>query len=392
MYECDIITLGKLVIYIDFKSRKKEVRSMKKIAIISLAILSIIIVGIFFITGRYLNQEQEIGTTKVGILYNGEVDDKGWGQSHYEGINKSANDLNFEIIYKENVPYDESCMEVMENMINEGCEVIICNSFNYGEWIVKVAEKYPDVVFLHATGTETSDNITTYFGRIYQMRYLSGVLAGLQTESNEIGYVAAFPISEVNRGINAFTIGVKSVNPDATVHVIWTESWTDYNMNRQGAEILVDECGVDIIAMHCDSVAPLDVAEEKGVWSIGYNMDNSSLYPNSFLTAPVWNWSAFYTPQIEKYMQGRYYSESYWLGSESGLIELAPLTANVKPGIANVVSEKKAMLDAGTYDVFYGPVVDNEGNIRIPEGENMPDEVMLNSFDWYVEGVKIYEE
>ncbi|MBE5947021.1 MAG: BMP family ABC transporter substrate-binding protein [Lachnospiraceae bacterium] len=365
---------------------------MKKIAIISLAILSIIIVGIFFITGRYLNQEQEIGTTKVGILYNGEVDDKGWGQSHYEGINKSANDLNFEIIYKENVPYDESCMEVMENMINEGCEVIICNSFNYGEWIVKVAEKYPDVVFLHATGTETSDNITTYFGRIYQMRYLSGVLAGLQTESNEIGYVAAFPISEVNRGINAFTIGVKSVNPDATVHVIWTESWTDYNMNRQGAEILVDECGVDIIAMHCDSVAPLDVAEEKGVWSIGYNMDNSSLYPNSFLTAPVWNWSAFYTPQIEKYMQGRYYSESYWLGSESGLIELAPLTANVKPGIANVVSEKKAMLDAGTYDVFYGPVVDNEGNIRIPEGENMPDEVMLNSFDWYVEGVKIYEE
>ena len=365
---------------------------MKKIAIIALTILSIIIVGIFFITGRYLNREQEVGITKVGILYNGKVDDKGWGQSHYEGINKSANDLNLNIVYEENVPFDESCMEVMEKMIDSGCEIIICNSFNYGEWIVKVAQKHPDVVFLHATGTETGDNITTYFGRIYQMRYLSGIVAGMQTETNDIGYVAAFPISEVNRGINAFTLGVKSVNPEATVHVIWTESWTDYDANKQAAEKLIAEYNVDIIAMHCDSVAPLDVAEEKGIWSIGYNMDNSSIYPNSFLTAPVWSWSEFYTPQIEKYMQGRYYSGNYWLGSESGLIKLAPLTANVKPGIAKVVSEKKAMLDAGTYDVFYGPVIDNEGNVRVLEGENIPDEVMLNSFDWYVEGVKIYEE
>lgn len=365
---------------------------MKKIAIIALTILLIIILGIFFITNMYLNDEEEKGPTKVGVLYNGEVDDKGWGQSHYEGINESAYELDLKIIYKENVPFDESCMDVMENMINDGCEVIICNSYNYGEWIIKVAKKHPDVIFLHATGTETADNVTTYFGRMYQMRYLSGIVAGMQTETNSIGYVAAFPISEVNRGINAFTLGVKSVNPDATVHVIWTESWTDYDMNKQAAKTLVDKCNVDIIAMHCDSVAPLDVAEEEGVWSIGYNMDNSKLYPNSFLTAPVWHWSTFYTPQIEKYIQGKYYSANYWEGSETGLVKLAPLTANVKPGIANVVAERKAMLDVGTYDVFYGPVIDTEGNVRIPEGENMPDEVMLNLFDWYVEGVKIYEE
>ncbi|MBR3598731.1 MAG: BMP family ABC transporter substrate-binding protein [Lachnospiraceae bacterium] len=365
---------------------------MKKIAIIAVTILSLIIVGIFYITNRYLNEEPEIGTTKVGILYNGEVDDKGWGQSHYEGINDSANQLNLQIIYKENVPFDKSCMDTMEGMIEDGCQVIICNSFNYGEWILKVAEKHPDVVFLHATGTETGDNITTYFGRMYQMRYLSGIVAGMQTETNNIGYVAAFPISEVNRGINAFTLGVKSVNPDATVNVIFTESWTDYEANKIAAEKLVDELGVDIIAMHCDSIAPLDVAEEKGVWSIGYNMDNSKLYPNSFLTAPVWNWSTFYTPQIEKIIQGRYYSGNYWQGSETGLIKLAPLTENVKPGISTVVAEKKAMLDAGTYDVFYGPVVDIDGNLRILEGENMPDELMLNAFDWYVEGVKIYEK
>lgn len=365
---------------------------MKKIAIIALTILTLIIIGIFYITNRYLKEEPEKAQTKVGIIYNGEVNDKGWGQSHYEGINESARALDLKIVYKENVPYDQSCMETMENMIEDGCQVIICNSFDYGDWIVKAAKKHPEVVFLHATGTETGDNITTYFGRMYQMRYLSGIVAGMQTETDSIGYVAAFPISEVNRGINAFTLGVKSVNPDATVHVIWTESWTDYDLNKIGAETLIDECGVDIIAMHCDSVAPLDVAEERGVWSIGYNMDNSKLYPNSFLTAPVWNWSTFYTPQIEKIIQGRYYSGNYWQGSETGLIKLAPLTENVKPGISTVVAEKKAMLDAGTYDVFYGPVIDNDGNVRILEGENMPDELMLNGFDWYVEGVKIYEE
>lgn len=370
----------------------KEVLNMKKIAIITLTILTLIIIGIFYITNRYLKEEPEKTQTKVGIIYNGEVDDKGWGQSHYEGINESARELDLKIVYKENVPYDQSCMDAMENMIEDGCQVIICNSFDYGDWILKVAKKHPDVVFLHATGTETGDNITTYFGRMYQMRYLSGIVAGMQTETDSIGYVAAFPISEVNRGINAFTLGVKSVNPDATVHVIWTESWTDYDLNKQGAEKLISECGVDIIAMHCDSVAPLDVAEEKGVWSIGYNMDNSEIYPNSFLTAPVWNWSAFYTPQIEKIIQGRYYAGNYWQGSETGLIKLAPLTANVKPGISTVVAEKKAMLDAGTYDVFYGPITDNEGNVRILEGENMPDGLMLNGFDWYVEGVKIYEE
>lgn len=365
---------------------------MKKMAAIALTILILIIIGIFFITNKFLKEEPEVTQTKVGIIYNGQVDDKGWGQSHYEGINESAMALDLKIVYKENVPYDQSCADIMEGMVEDGCQVIICNSFDYGDWIVNVAEKHPDVVFLHASGTEIGDNITTYFGRMYQMRYLSGIVAGMQTETGHIGYVAAFPISEVNRGINAFTIGVKSVNPDATVHVIWSESWTDYDLNKKGAETLIDECGVDIIAMHCDSVAPLDVAEEKGIWSIGYNMDNSKLYPNSFLTAPVWNWSTFYTPQIEKIIQGRYYSGNYWQGSETGLIKLAPLTENVKPGISTVVAEKKAMLDAGTYDVFYGPIIDNDGNVRILEGENMPDELMLNGFDWYVEGVKIYEE
>ncbi len=365
---------------------------MKKLIIITVSILTIIIIGIFFITGNKFDTDITDETTKVGFIYNGEIDDKGWGQSHYEGISATAEELNLQIIYEENVPFDESCMDIMQDMIDKGCEIIIVNSFNYGEWVVQVANRNPEIVFLHATGTEKGDNITTYFGRMYQMRYLSGVVAGMQTETNDIGYVAAFPISEVNRGINAFTLGVKSVNPDATVHVVWSQSWTDYTANEKAAQQLVDEIGVDIITMHCDSVAPLDVAEKSGIWSIGYNMDNSELYPNSFLTAAVWEWEKFYIPEITTYLQGKYHSGNYWEGSETGLVDLSPLTDNVKDGIEEVVTEKRAMLDQGTYDVFYGPIVDVDGNIRIGEGENMPDDAMLNSFDWYVEGVCIYEE
>jgi len=365
---------------------------MKKMITVAISILLIIIVGMFFINGKKADTEFTDKTTKVGFIFNGEIDDKGWGQSHYEAIYKCAEELNLEVMYKENVPFDDTCKEIMEGMISDGCEIIICNSYNYGEWIEQVANKNPDVVFFHATGTEIGDNITTYFGRMYQIRYLCGVVAGLQTETNSIGYVAAFPISEVNRGINAFTLGVQSVNPDATVHVIWSESWTDYTANEVAAQTLIDECDVDVLTMHCDSIAPLDVAEKKGVWSIGYNMDNSELYPNSFLTAAIWNWETFYSPQIAEVLQGKYHSGNYWVDYESGIMDIAPFTENVKDGIYEVVEQKKEMLNSGQFDVFYGPVYDTEGEIRIGEGENMSDEAMLNFFDWYVKGVQIYEK
>lgn len=364
---------------------------MKKIAIIVGSILLIIIIGMLSMHGNERNTEVTRERTKVGFLYNGTIDDKGWGQSHYEGINKSAKELNLAITYKENVPFDDTCMSVMQEMIDGGCEIIICNSFNYGDYIIQVAKENPEIKFFHATGVQIDKNVSTNFGRIYQMRYLSGIVAGMQTESNSIGYVAAYPISEVNRGINAFTLGVQSVNPDAVVNVVYTESWTDYNANADAAKLLCDEYNVDILTMHCDTVAPLDIAEEQGIWSIGYNMDNSSDYPNSFLTAAVWNWEAFYTPQLLECLQGKFKSEQYWEGVETGIISLSPLTTNVKDGIQDVLKEKEQELYNGTFDVFYGPIVDMEGNIRINEGENMPDDAMLNSFDWYVKGVYVHD-
>ena len=365
---------------------------MKKIAIISVIILSIIIIGMLAMKGNERNTEVTRKKTKVGFVYNGTIDDKGWGQSHYEGISKTANELNLQVLYEENVPFDDTCISIMQDMIDDNCEIIICNSFDYGKYILQVAEKNPDIIFLHATGIHNSTNVATYFGRMYQMRYLCGIVAGLQTETNSIGYVAAFPIDEVNRGINAFTLGVQSVNPDAEVNVYWSESWTDAKLNTIAANTLIDEYDIDVLTMHCDTIAPLNVAEGRGVWSIGYNMDNSEDYPKSYLTSAVWNWESFYTPQLLNCLQGKFQSKQYWEGSETGLVGLAPLTSNAKKGTKEIIDKKMKQLNEGTLDVFYGPVLDVNGNIRINEGENMPDEMLLNAFDWYVKGVHIHEE
>jgi len=364
---------------------------MKRIVFIGVAILLFAVAGILFINVRKEDTDVTKEQTKVGFLLIGECDDKSYNQSHYEAMQKTANKLNLDVTYKENVPVDDSCMKIMEDLIDAGCEIIICGSYDYGQWILKVAKKYPDVYFYHATGVEHSKNVATYFGRIYQMRYLSGIVAGLQTESNEIGYVAAFPISEVNRGINAFTLGVKAVNPDAVVHVKWSNTWSDDKATEEAANDLFGNYDIDVVAMHTDSLKVLEIAEEKGIWSVGYNVDNSSVYPDTYLTAPIWQWENYYEPNILKCLQGKFEGENYWEGTSEGVVGLAPLTDNVKQGIAKKVEEERIRLKNGEFDVFYGPIRDNEGNIRVEEGENIPDDVLLHSFDWYVEGVIIHE-
>jgi len=366
---------------------------MKKILLTIAIILAVVIGGIFFINVQKQETDVTKKQTKVGVLLNGTRDDKTYSQSHYEGLEKTAESLNLNIIYKENVPQTKECMTIIEDLIKDGCEIIICNSFGFGEWALKVAKEYPEIYFFHATGTENSDNLATYFGRIYQMRYLTGIVAGLQTESNQIGYVAAFPISEVNRGINAFTLGVKAVNPDACVYVHWSNSWTDDTSNGTTTRNLLEERPeVDVIAMHTDSLEPLRIAEEKGIWSIGYNMDNSKEFPKTYLTAPIWQWDKFYEPKILSCLQGKFQGKHYWEGVETGIASLAELTDNVKPGIRQYVLEEKAKLESGKMDVFFGPICDQDGNIKVPEGESMTDETMLNLFDWYVEGVIVEHE
>ena len=188
---------------------------MKKVIITSAIIFAAIIAGIIVISMK--PWENNDGAYKVGLILIGEMDDKSHNQTHYDGLSKTAKELNITFELRENIPTDESCCEKMEELIKNGCRIVICTSFEYGQYIEKIAPKYPDVYFFHATGVGSGRNLASFFGRMYQMRYLSGIAAGLRTETNEIGYIAAFDMPEVNRGINAFTLGVRSVNPDAKV-------------------------------------------------------------------------------------------------------------------------------------------------------------------------------
>ena len=365
---------------------------MRKILAIAAGIMIIIMVGIILISVRETNPEVTRNKTKVGFILNGTVDDHSWGQAHYEGMELCADSLNLEVYYRENVPADEQCKEYIEELIGEGCEIIICNSFGFGEYALEMAKAHRDIYFFHATGVEETDNLATYFGRIYQMRYLSGIVAGLQTETDEIGYVAAFPISEVNRGINAFTLGVKEVNPDAHVYVEWTQSWTGDAEAEAATEKLLGEHNIDVLTIHTDTNRTLEIAEERGIWCIGYNMDNYELYPDTFLTAPVFEWENFYEPHILECLQGKFVSKHYWDGADTGIVSLAPLSRNVKPGIQKAVETASQKFLSGTYDVFYGPVADTDENVRIREMESMTDNEMLNAFDWYVDGVVTDDE
>jgi len=168
-------------------------------------------------------------------------------------------------------------------------------------------------------------------------------------------------------------------------------SWNADLVTADATEILINSHNIDILAMHTDSLEPLRIAEQYGIMSIGYNIDNNEHYPNTFLTAPVWQWENYYEPYILKCLQGKFEGENYWEGTSAGVVGLAPLSKNVKPGIEEQLREAQEELARGNFDVFYGPVRDNQGKLRVAEGENMSDEAMLNHMDWYVEGVVIHE-
>jgi basic membrane protein A len=248
----------------------------------------------------------------------------------------------------------------------------------------EVAQEFPDIYFEHCSGYKTAENMSTYFGRIYQPRYLSGIVAGKMTQNNIIGYVAAFPIPEVIRGINAFTLGVRSVNPDATVNVVWTYTWYDPVKEREAAVALLDE-GADIIAQHQDTTEPQKAAQEQGALSIGYDSDMRSFVGDTVLTSPVWNWGVYYIDTVEAAINGEWETHQYWGGLKDGIVELAEFSPKVPQEVRDIVEEEKQKIVDGE-DVFCGPIMQQDGSELVPEGECMSDEEMLN-MSVFVEGV-----
>ncbi|MEG6615817.1 BMP family ABC transporter substrate-binding protein [Peptococcaceae bacterium 1198_IL3148] len=325
---------------------------------------------------------------KVGFIYVGSPGDAGWTYSQEEGRKYLEEHLDYvDASYiMENVPEGASSESYIQQLVQEGCEVIFTTSFGYMDATLAVAEKNKDLTFMHCSGFKTSDNMGNYFGRMYQARYLSGMVAGQHTENNLIGYVAAHPIPEVVRGINAFTLGVKAVNPDAKVKVLWTNTWYDPVKEKDAAKALLDE-GCDVIAQHQDTPGPMQAAEEKGVYGVGYNTDMSKMAPKAVLTSPVWNWGPYYVEVVEAVKNGTWQPESYWGGLEDGIVALAPYGPMVSEETKQLVEAKKQEIVDGKWDVFTGPIKDQHGNVKIAEGQKMTDQELLE-FDWFVEGVE----
>jgi len=360
--------------------------------------LSLVMVMSLVLTGCSSTSSSSTGKTtaakkiKVGFIYVGPVGDGGYTYAHDQGrkyLEKQLGDK-VETSILESVKEDPAEVEkACEQMISNGVTVIFGTSFGFMDGLDKSSKKHPEVKYFHCSGYLQETNMSNYFGRDYQVRYLSGIVAGMKTKSNKIGYVAAMNIPECVRGINAFTLGVQSVNKDATVKVTWTGTWYDPAKEKEAAKALLDT-GIDVITQHQDTTGPQIAAEEKGVWSIGYNSDMSKAAPNAYMTAPIWNWGPYYVDQLNKIIDGSWKSESAFLPMEAdnakSIIYLAPLTKIAPEGAQAKVDAAKADIIAGKNKVFVGPIYDNAGVLKVKDGEVMSDKDML-SLDWFVKGV-----
>ena len=322
---------------------------------------------------------------KVGFVYVSPVGDDGWSYAHDQGRLAMEALPYVETTFLENVPEGPDSERAFLNLARKGYDIIIGTSFGYMDSMEKVAGQFPKATFMHCSGYKSGPNMTAYFGRMYQARYLTGMVAGAMTQKNELGFVAAFPTPEVIRGINAFTLGARDVNPDARVRVVWTRTWYSPDDEKKAAESLID-VGVDVIAQHQNSAGPQEAAEARGIYSVGYNADMSAAAPHAHLTAAVWNWTDFYRNFIETVHRGEWSNGNYWYGLDSGLVGIAPFGKMVPQDVRDRVNAAQEDIKAGKLTVFAGPVRDQKGEVRVPEGQVAPDQDLL-SMDWFVEGV-----
>ena len=332
---------------------------------------------------------------KIGVIHiTDPAEGSGYTYTHDQGIVGMQQNLGLDdsqIIRKNNVSdTDATAIEnAMRECIEEGCQVIFATSWGYMDICEALADEYPDVIFSHGTGYKSNGvNFNNYFGRIYQARYLTGIAAGLKTETNKIGYVAAMgkDNSEVTGGCNAFAMGAYSVNPDCEVYVKVTNSWFDPEGEKQAADALIAE-GCDVIGQHCDTPNPQLAAEAAGVFGVGYNSDMSKDAPKAVLTSTVWDWSAYYTWAVENIINGTWTGENYFGGMADGLVGIAPLAEDlIAEGTEEAIDAAKAEMESG-WDVFDGVIETNDGSTVGVEGEHMSDADITGNMNWYFKNV-----
>lgn len=336
---------------------------------------------------------------KVGVIHLSDpAEGSGYTYTHDLGIQGMQQNLNLsddQIVRKINISDTDAdaTRAAIQECIDEGCNIIFTTSWGYMETTAEMAEEYPDVYFSHGTGyMSNGKNFNNYFGRIYQARYLSGIVAGMNTKSNKIGYVAAMDStnSEVTGGIDAFAMGIYSVNQNAKVYVKVTNSWFDPDGEKAAAEMLLN-MGCDVIAQHCDTEYPQTLAQEKGVYSIGYNSDMSKNAPEACLCSVIWNWSAYYTSAVQSVIDGTWDGSNYYGGMNENLVGLTSLADFCADGTAEKVEEAKAAILSGENGVFDGVIETNTGETVGKEGKTLDDATITGGIDWYFKTVEVVE-
>lgn len=334
---------------------------------------------------------------KVGVIHISDpAEGAGYTYTHDLGIQEMQKELGLkdsQIIRKNNVPDTDPAKTetAIRDCIDEGCNVIFATSFGFMDTCEKLAAEYPDVYFSHGTGYKCNGkNFNNYFGRIYQARYLSGIAAGLKTESNLIGYVAAMDSSnsEVTGGIDAFAMGVYRVNPKAKVYVKVTGSWFDPEGETQAAQALLNS-GCDVIAQHCDTTGPQTAAEKAGKWGVGYNSDMSKDAPKAVICSVMWKWSAYYTSAVKSIIDGTWDGSNYFGGMKEGLVTLSDLASFNNPKAKEEIDKvSKEILD-GKFNVFDGVIETNDGKTVGAEGKTLSDEEITGKINWYFKNVEV---
>jgi simple sugar transport system substrate-binding protein len=323
---------------------------------------------------------------KVAFVYVSPIGEAGWTYQHDQGriALEKALGTKVQTSFVESVAEGPDSERVLHDLAAQGNQLIFATSFGYLEPTLRVAAEFPRVKFEHAGGYKTAANVNTYNARYYEARYLAGLLAGKRSKTGIAGYVAGFPVPEVIQGINAFALGMREVNPQAQVKVLWLNTWFDPPREREAALTLVNQ-GADVLTNHSGSPAVAQAAEEKGVMLVAYQSDMRRYAPHAQLTAIVHQWGGYYTRVAQAVLDGRWKAQPVWGGMKDGFIALAPLNASVPKDVAAFIEARRRGVVAGSVRPFAGKLIDNQGRLRQDKGAL--DDSAIATMDWFVQGV-----
>jgi basic membrane protein A len=324
---------------------------------------------------------------KAGFVYVSPITEAGWTKQHDEGRKAVERALGDQVktTFVADVAEGADAERVIRDLAQQGHQIIFTPSFGYMEPTLKVAKEFPNVKFESVTGFKTAPNVAASNARYYEGRYLAGIAAGRLTKSNVAGYVAGFPIPEVLQGINAFTLGMRSVNPQATVKVVWLNAWFDPPKEREAAMALFNQA-VDVIAFHTGSTAVMAAAQERGKMAVAYHSDMRKVGPDAQIIAVTHQWGDYFTARVKAAMNGSWTSGSVWGGVKEGMIRVGDFGSKVPKKVQDEISAKQKEVGSGQLKPFTGPITDNEGKLVLPAGQSLSDAQILN-MNYLVQGV-----